>query len=231
MANWPSITIGISARDLIEDMEKSDAEKISKSLNEMMDSLYPPFEPEILTNISGKEYYLPALKVLEKDYLGQYYSPSKRNRWNNMELTAKCAHRDINFYYYISESNQEPHDAPDENCDCGIYGSVNLEEVESYLVPGERIFGLPSPQIFQQTYRQPFTQVIDTEYKSPKRVLCIIEPSPDAKVILCRKGWKASKVFISEIIPDTMSIDEASAILSMGWHRELDIRRIYNENR
>lgn len=88
------------------------------------------------------------------------------------------------------------HPAPDESCECGIYASVNLTEIMNYF------------------------------RSSPNSILTIIEPEPDAKVVLCLKGWRASSAFISEIIGETMSVDDASNLLSIAWKRNLDVRKV-----
>ena len=165
----------------------------SAYIESAMDTLYPPFEPEIIYSASGKEYFMPALKVLEY-YDGRFYSPTFGNLWSeDMELNAVCDDGRI-------------HPSPNSGCACGIYGSVNLDEINRYLYP------------------------IDILTISRIRSLYLIEPGVGADVIMCRKGWKASSAFISEIVGETISIDEASSLLSIAWNRKLDIRRVFDEN-
>jgi len=125
-------------------------------------------------------------------------------------------------YSYVEKEEEEeeapeppPYSFPHEGCDCGIYGSVNLEEVSKYMVAKE-----PNNMLITLYDRNPIGE----------RVLCVIEPSEDADVILARKGWRAGAAFVSEIIGETITIDEASTLLSIAWHREIDLRRLY-ENR
>lgn len=188
-----------------DDMEQDEVDKLVKIIQTFMESLYPPFEPEIIHSISGKDYYLPALKVLHK-IDGEFFSPSFNGKWTNKELVATCS---ANQSYrlvmrYLEHELPNEHESPNDECDCGIYGTVNLEEVQSYLF---------LPPTFD------------------KRVLCVIEPSIGAKVHLARKGWKASKAFISEIVGETISVEDTSNLLSLAWHRNLDIRKVYNEDR
>lgn len=219
-------------RPLPEDFERADLEGLTKATEKYFESMYPDFEPEIIYAMD-KEYFLPALKVL-KLVNGKYFSPGYEVEWEDMELKAECRnlerHHVSNFRMatddegnqYITPVQYEYlisscfHDAPQDGCDCGIYGSVNLEEVEEYLKLSAGMSPYPS------------------QYVSPEpdsvSVLCIIEPSPGAKVIMCRKGWKASHAFVSEFVGKTISERDTSRLLSIAWHREIDIRRLY-ENR
>lgn len=211
----------------MEDLELSDMERVRDAIESMMDTLYPPFEPEIV-HAPDKDYFLPALKVLV--YMdGKYFSPQQQAEWKDMELEAECIQSPWHFGRpkmvgndIVGFETPVPHSAPKEDCDCGIYGSVNLEEASSYLVDS------------MSTLRG--RRIADYDSVSEPIVckkLCIIEPSPGAKVIVCRKGWKASGAFISEIVNETISCAEASNLLSIAWNREIDITKIgrLHENR
>jgi hypothetical protein len=219
---------------LPEDWEVSDMPDIKALADQHYDKLYPPFEPDVICTPT-KDYYLPALKVLKRSG-GRYFSPQKESEWKDMELVARCednipwlssrvryvkdANGDIEMILEGGEFVASPrHESPDESCDCGIYGSVNMDELIGYFQPSGA-----------DTYARMVMGRYDDEPRDTGVALCIIEPSPDAKVILCRKGWKASKAFISEIVDETMSIDDASTLLSIAWHRPMNIRRLY-ENR
>lgn len=220
---------------LPEDWEVSDIPDFKTLADQHYDKLYPPFEPEVICT-PAKDYYLPALKVL-KYRNGKYFSPQKESEWENMELVARCegnSHPGFNAKIrYVQRPDGDidivaddlefisppKHEAPDSECDCGIYGSVNMDELLGYFQPSGA-----------DAYAMMFTGRWTDREPEPSTVLCVIEPSPDAKVILCRKGWKASKAFISEIVDETISIDDASTLLSIAWHRPINIRRLY-ENR
>lgn len=218
-----------------EDAEERDIERIKGVVDNYFDYAYPKFTPEIITALD-KEYFLPALKVLNRTKDGRFYSPSHEVEWKNMELVAECRALSFNppqikyrkslnggMDAFISAGDFIPahnkHHAPDFNCDCGIYGSVNLEEISSYIKPKD----IDYAKLLASWSNEHLEE-------ESMRSLCIIEPFPDAKVILCRKGWRAEKVFISEIVEETISISDASNLLSIAWHREIDIRRVY-ENR
>jgi hypothetical protein len=176
------------------------------------DTMYPEFEPEVISTFE-KQYYLPALKILKK-IDGEYFSPGYTAKWTNGELVAECKRQYPTWSYSFSNNGaieeriiEESiiHQAPYPGCDCGIYGSVNLDEV----------FGYRSLYIHEN---------IDFS-------LCIIEPYPDSSTLISRKGWKTSHAFISEIVGETISIEDARQLLSMAWNRSVDVRKCYNENR
>jgi len=127
-----------------------------------------------------------------------------------MELNAVC-------------DDGRAHPSPDSGCTCGIYGSVNLEEINKYLYPIDDI----STILRLNRYSYPIDDISTT---SKIRNLYLIEPSVGADVIMCPKGWKTSSAFISEIIGETISIDEASSLLSIAWNRKIDVRRVFDEN-
>ncbi len=189
---------------------------LKEHIDDYMDKKYPPIEPEIVHTLSGKEYFLPALKVLERDADGTYYSPQKHSPWLNDELVAECLtenHRLSRFgYVYVIDNMRidriEPqkYTFPHEPCTCGIYGSANLHEIKEWMSSDINVY-------------------VATR-RLAKHVLCIIEPSAGAEVILCRKGWKAGAAFISEIIGETMDVEEASMLMSIAWKRTIDIGSI-----
>jgi hypothetical protein len=117
------------------------------------------------------------------------------------------------FGITLSESKMpepEHHAFPHEGCDCGIYGSVNLEEIQDFLT------------------NEGLTTAVRVE---GERILCVIEPVEGVDVVITRKGWKAGAAFISEIVNETMRAEDASSLLSIAWHREIDLRRLKYENR
>lgn len=214
---------------LPDETEEHDIREIQKAIDLYFDKAYPDFEPEVIV-AREKEYWLPALKVL-KYYKGKFSSPSVDATWRDMELHAICVKRDMPS---ITSVPMNEHSAPDEHCDCGIYGSVNIEEIEEYLFRGVNpmasggVWGMsPTFVLLDGMYVDDIHAYTMATRDQPRNVLCIIEPYPDAKVIRTRKGWKASHAFISEIIPDTMNLSDASRLLSIAWHRNIDIRRLY----
>lgn len=233
----------------IEDLESVDVENIHKLLDNYFETRCPVFEPEIVYGLD-KEYFLPALKVL-KYKEGKFSSPSLDVEWVDGELQAKCESRygvrlgnpryvrkadGTSELQFDNISEERRHDAPTDNCDCGIYGSVNLDEIKEYLgiqYPHNMWMAYPQQIGIISDYENDFPSEVQSYRKEPviRNVLCIIEPSPDAKVIMCRKGWKASHAFISEIIGQTITQSEASQLLSIAWKREIDIRRLEYENR
>lgn len=223
-------TWGSAPSGFPEDAEEQDKAAIEKFKEEYMQSMYPSFEPEIVSTLQ-KDYFLPALKVLIRTPKGLFFSPSRVTEWKGGELIAECRSESSmrvvfpkftfrltngNIEAYTDETQYElkpiRHIAPDDDCDCGVYGSVNLDEIIEYMSDGETI------------------RVEGTRPRG-KLTLCIVEPLPDADVILCRKGWKAGGAFISEIVDETISVVDTSRLLSMTWKREIDIRRLFNENR
>lgn len=225
-SSW--VTFG-SRDDFPEDAEKEDKEAIKEMAEALMASKYPPFSPEIVHTFN-KDYYLPALKVLERDSKGSFFSPSRTAEWVDNELVAECKSERGGITFQLTVKGYElvdpkpMHKAPDESCDCGIYGSVHMEEVRGYL---EKEDVQTKQVMYYGSWQGGPPQILEEK----KNVLCIIEPSEDAEVILCRKGWKASKAFISEVVGETISIAEASQLLSMAWQRNIDVRRVFNEDR
>lgn len=223
---------------LPDDAEDYDRREIKKIVEHYFEKTYPNFEPQVIV-WNEKEYWLPALKVLSY-YKGKFTSPSNYAVWDNMELRAECSKTKVLVSLAPDPFKEhiKSHESPSEDCVCGIYGSVNVEEIYDYLY---RHFVSNSTM---RTWRiTPTFTLIDgfdvddiRAYTKPpindepKNVLCIIEPFPDAKVIRTRKGWKASHAFISEILPDTMRLDEARGLLSIAWNRDIDVRSLY-ENR
>lgn len=203
---------------LPEDAELSDVEDISRIIDQAFDKKYAIFEPQIVSTFD-KDYFLPALKVLRIPD-EEYVSPSREARWKDMELRAEC-------------QGGHDHESPDPECDCGIYGSVNLDEIFEYIQAERQrvIFSCSSESIGYTINKFGEVDVVIEKgfrHELPKTFsLCIIEPSPDARVILCRKGWKASHAFISEVIEETISVSDANALLSIAWNRKIDIRRLY----
>ena len=203
-----------------EECEYDDIENLKAYIEEYMNVFYSEFDPEIVNTAHGKEYFLPALKVLDYND-GQYASPSHKEVWKDLELVAECERDDVSRFGYFGSYI---HSVPHEDCDCGIYGSVNLEEIEYYLK-------MESPTLILVMHTHLTEEPSNPPNIPPIKKLCIIEPSPDADVILCRKGWKASKAFISEVINETISVYEASELLSIAWKRKIDVGRVFNENR
>lgn len=244
--SYASFSHQITSED--EDLEESDRYNIRLLIENYFKSTYPLFEPEVVTRLDGKEYFLPALKVLVR-VGNDYMSPGYESKWKDGELMAICKKDTIAARAnLIVRSNGEigvdpnfeesaiygsSHDAPDDNCECGIYGSVNIEEVIAYL---EQNF---KASLYQQALMGTLGSMYANlnPYTIPdapiKNVLCLIEPSPDAKVIMCRKGWKASHAFISEIVGETISWDDAYQVLSLSWKRSIDLAQLYRvyENR
>ena len=199
-----------------DDAENLDREEIKKMMDQWMSAAYPDFEPQIIHTLD-KDYYLPALKVLVRNSAG-FFSPSKVAEWVDGELVAECYNVHFRTYYSLDnlwgnaveiERTAQPYVFLDHaDCECGIYGSVNLEEIRSYRDVKSTTNAFTSPP-------------------KGKLTLCIIEPSEGADVLVCRKGWRASKAFISEIVGETINVSEASQLLSLAWGRELDVRRVY----
>lgn len=217
-----------------DDAEPSDITEIKRQIDNFLDKVYPPFEPQVLSVFSPiagqgvvKEYFLPALKVLI--YYGKsFYSPQRHTLWENMELTAVCMNEQSGRYYKnangdIVFTNSPCNDPPHFGCDCGIYGSVNLEEISEWCYRDTRD-SMYQAMVIGNWEREDYLD--PSHFEEPRSVICIVEPSPGATVHLCRKGWKASKAFISEIINETISTSDASSLLSEAWHRPIDLRNI-----
>jgi len=207
---------------LPDDAETRDYEEVRKHIDRIMDDVYPPFDPQVLTALSPagiKEYFLPALKVLVyRD--GKYFSPQRGAEWKDMELEAYCQSTNIKVTFDGATIEPTGHIAPHEGCDCGIYGSVNIEEIAEWLFkPSEqqrRYMTMGDWDWKEGTYIE--SKIVVEE---PRNVLCIVEPYPGATVHLCRKGWKASKAFISEIVWETISEEGARSLLENAWQREI----------
>lgn len=237
MANWPSISVNIHPNQIAaryregesvfpDDSEMSDLANVKKVIDDEFDRMYPPFEPEVIHTLQ-KDYFLPALKVLSIRN-GEYLSTQREVRWVNMELRARCLQEP---YYPPALVNPPPslppHKAPYPDCDCGVYGSVNLEEIIGFIAD-------QTNKAIQRThYMEEIGNGIMASaytYHAETRshfALCIVEPSPDADYILCRKGWKASHAFISEIIGKTMDFHQAEELLSHAWRRKISLRSTY----
>ena len=196
-----------------EDAEKKDIDAISRLIDLYFENTYPEFEPEIV-HAQYKDYFLPALKILDWD--GQdFYSPQRKTRWGGNELDAKCVRYNEGWNgmgYQIIAHKKYNHSIKD--CDCGIYGSVNLEEIQDYCITTVSGAFIPMDN-------DPIPERII------EKKLVLIEPSPNADIILCRKGWKASHAFISEIVGETISIEDTSRLLSIAWHREIDVQELF----
>lgn len=144
-----------------------------------------------------KEYWLPALKTLSV-VNGHYMSPQRFTHWHDNQLTAMCTADYILSYSFMTARGNFPRPHPDveapvEDCTCGIYASINLGEIRAY-----RHYAIPNAVV-------------------------IVEPYPDAKVIVGDKGWRAGKVFISEVLigdNPTVDMDFAAALLSRAWSFE-----------
>jgi hypothetical protein len=168
-----------------------------------------------------KDYFMPALKVMHMDETGKLWSPVYPVSWpddhmvgRHVVLESANVFDNLEHYHMDFHTCQEYHglsNTPREDCDCGIYGGVNLEELQEYFwAPpgGGRLFNM------------------DKKFSQSTRRLCIIEPDQDSFIYPARKGWKADSAFISEIVGDTMSVKDASELLSIVWNRRLDVSRV-----
>lgn len=197
--------------------EKEIIEHIMQMAETFLNDRYPMPTEEVYHSFRAsdffqKDYYLPALKVLNyRD--GEYFSPARPAKWTNMQL--KGVHLDVEEndptdpLKYVAKTNKDHIVGP--TCDCGIYGSVNVEELSIYL---------NSDGVRSLVQMDPHFGVLN-------RKLCIIEPSNKADVYLARKGWKTTHAFISEVIGDTISVNDASELLSMVWKRKVDVMKVY----
>lgn len=196
--------------------DRATAEKIQNMAERYMDEVYPMPLDRVVTSFHAstfqhKDYYLPALKVLNlRD--GVFYSPARTAAWKNNELIANHLEVEENDpttrKYVVNVPKRRPH-KPSLECDCGIYGSVNTEEIGIYL-----------------NYDGDHSMVMmDPNFSMSERRLVLIEPSNKADVFIARKGWKASKAFISEIVGETISFPDASELLSMVWQRPVDVAK------
>jgi len=206
---------------LPDETEAVDRVALKDVVEQYFNATYPAFEPEIV-HTPDKDYYLPALKVLIRNKQG-FFSPSRVAEWKGGELVAECRSSGVQinvrmFSYFekylgIPETTAKPYALLDhKNCECGIYGSVNLEEVREYK------------------YKYKDKDSYYGERPEGETTLCIIEPSVGADVFLCRKGWRASSAFISEVVGESISVEGASQLLSIAWRRSLDIRSVLNES-
>jgi len=199
-----------------DDMEQRDIAAIEKLIELYFETTYPDFEPEIIHGMD-KDYYLPALKVLDWD--GESFcSPQRKAKWDKLELVAECERQFIHSsrLYSVYTPSEDAHDW--ESCQCGIYGSINLEEIADFLRSDEYAFCFVNDDKSE-------------DWHNITKKLVLIEPSPNADVILARKGWRAQSAFISEIVGETISLEEVSRLLSITWHRTIDIRELKYENR
>lgn len=244
---------------LPEDLEMQDIGPLAALIDQYMNEQYGEFEPEIV-HTPEKDYYLPALKVLLRDADGVLASPGYRAVWEGGELAAEChdykrqvykrAYRALYMQFMNGatlsfgeddikdvEIEEKPHTSPHEGCDCGIYGTVNLDEIADYLSRFEyRLPNTPKRAEYVSGRTYSFNIQLGRLQSGPnvteaESILCIIEPSPGADVVLSRKGWKAGHAFVSEIVGETISLEDASALLSIAWKRNIDIRRLFNEDR
>lgn len=197
--------------------------RIQELIEEFLNKRYPEPQYKPVASFHSdtfetKDYYLPALKVFNtRD--GEFYSPARTVHWKNLELRAE--HIEIgemsrlsNRYDTYKYKGDKRHKV-NEVCDCGIYGSVNTEELNIYL--------------HAQGDQAPI--MLDHTFDPMQRALCIIEPANRASVFVARKGWKTSKAFISEVVNETISIAQASTLLSMVWNRKVDVAKVYENLR
>lgn len=186
-------------------------------LTDYFDEHYPEPQKEIYHSFDGqtmeqKDYYLPALKVLILNGKGEYVSPIYQATWEDCELMA--THQSSDSFPFPSAGIMHSVIESDMGrCNCGIYASVNLSEIKTYY------------QAEQHTAA--FTFGMNPYYGQEDRRVCIIEPMSDAVVWTARKGWKSNHVFISEVIGETISFEDASTLLSMVWQRPLDVSTLY----
>lgn len=200
--------VGLSNSDIIAKVEIMAEAFMNYRYPKPRDQVFTSFHAATFTH---KDFYLPALKVLNfKD--GEFYSPARTAKWKNLELKAEHLVVDMDLgkgKYFVTKA-QMKHKV-DMVCDCGIYGSVNVEELGTY---------------YHYTRDTGMIQM-DPNFTKADRRLVIVEPSNDAGVFLARKGWKATRAFISEIVGDTMSIQDASEMLSMVWQRRIDVNQVF----
>lgn len=263
-SHWASLQRAVNGNPLEEmgkylpeDLEMQDIGPLAALIDQYMNEQYGEFEPEIV-HTPEKDYYLPALKVLLRDADGVLASPGYRAVWEGGELAAECHDYKRQVYkrtyraLYMQfmngstlsfgeddikdvEIEEKPHTSPHEGCDCGIYGTVNLDEIADYLskfeyrLPGTQKRPEQASRLVFNISISPSTAAYNSE--TVEAILCLIEPSPGTDVVLSRKGWKAGHAFISEIIGETISLEDASALLSIAWKRNIDIRRLFNEDR
>lgn len=184
------------------------------------DTAYPIPTPEMFSSFSAqameqKDYFLPGLKVLNWNSLdGTLWSPVYHVPWTNNELMADHVRRGGALGAFMGSGDHTMIEQAMGTCDCGIYSSVNMSELWQYL-------SLPDSQAQAMG--------MDFRFRKEDRRLCIIEPFSNATVWMARKGWKASKAFISEIVGDTISVQDASELMSMVWQRPLDLTQLYRE--
>lgn len=206
-----------------DDFEPQDGEVLLSHIEDMMTHRYPPFEPEIVHG-ERKDYFLPALKVLYR-VDDEFYSPVRSAEWSNGILKAEC----VGHEYYVGQPPPD-HKAPHRSCDCGIYGSVNVREIEAYLTSGNLpgVYGLQARAMGKTMSSASISTFVDTPIQRfiPERVLCLIEPLPGAKVLVARKGWRASAAFISEVVGVTITLEDTARILEIAWHRPFNLLQL-----
>lgn len=189
-------------------------------LEVFLNTKYPTPRMEIFSSfhaesMESKEYYLPALKVLNEDSKGVFWSPTFKIPWHDNELSAH--HLTYGAYDQADFLHEGMSDVDAmKDCHCGIYASVNINELEIYL-------SLESNNFLGWN--------IDDTFSLAHRRLCIVEPYSFAAVFMARKGWKANRVFISEIVGETISPQDASNLLSMTWNRDVDATYLYSKLR
>lgn len=188
-----------------------------KLFRDYFDRTYQIPDSEMFHSFNGytmeqKDYFLPALKVLNWDKVNEvFWSPVYYTPWYDNQLSAGHLIRNLQ-QPDVTHRDHLNMDTAMVSCDCGIYASANLSELGSY-------FSLPD--------NQSRSLGMDIRYRREDRRLCIIEPFSDATVWMARKGWKTSKAFISEIVGDTISVKDASELMSMVWRRRLDLTSIF----
>lgn len=189
-------------------------------IKEHFEKMYPAPKVEPFSSFNGftmeqKDYFLPALKVLNRDGHGVFWSPVYVVEWKNDELSAEHIRSDYVFSFASTPRHVQTGKMEEimETCDCGIYASVNLTELQQYVGMSDNkanSFGM------------------DNRFDKKARKLCIIEPLSDATVWLASKGWKTDHAFVSEIVGETISPQDAATLLSMVWQRPLDVVSLYN---
>lgn len=190
-----------------------------KLFRDYFDRTYQMPDSEMFHSFNGytmeqKDYFLPGLKVLHWDKVNEvFWSPVYYTPWYDNQLSAGHLIRNLQ-QPDVTHRDHLNMDTAMVSCDCGIYASANMSELSSY-------FSLPD--------NQSRSLGMDIRFRREDRRLCIIEPFSDATVWMARKGWKASKAFISEIVGDTIGVMEASELMSMVWHRRMDLTTIFDK--
>lgn len=197
-------------------------DEIVGMINAFMGGRYPEPNSQVFSSfnpqdMTQKDYYLPALKVLNEDEQGMLWSPAFRVPWVDDVLDATHIPYGFSMTPGVSIMPDDVHLTDRRrnidymsSCTCGIYATVNLDELVNYM------FLEPSNGAW----------LLDSRFDSSRRRLCIVEPDQHASVYIARKGWKASRVFVSEIVGKTIGIFAASNLLSMVWNRKVDLSRL-----